>query len=839
MPPMLQQEDVGTGPGFTEPLGSVSAASSQDAQIQWEHEQVQRGIRRYRASLQKVRQDGSVAMRDLVDLEPGTRIASDLIGPMIERVRTEQLKAILAWEDPRHRKAGDAEWVLLALPTETLAATAVLHALGMFGGETSVKWTGACMSLGSRLKHEYDYARWKAAEFEAAKADPAHLNMAALMRARNKEIDARVFRKWSKKSTTLAASTWDSGLRIQAGSALLTYLVESNGWFKVSLKRDGDKKVRFLELTEIACAFVADRHNQNELMRPYLLPMICEPTDYAYQGSKLSGGYVTLKTRAVKGSPRNSHTEALERPVGPRALEGLNWVQKTKWRINRHVLSVAEQMIEEGISCPEAGVPSMNDQAPPKMPQIEFDALSDEERKTRIREREAIYSANASARAVRTVLFRRVALAQELSRFRDLWFPHFLDFRGRVYPLPQDLTPQGDSLCKGLLEFSAAKPVDARGMYWLQVAFANAMGHDKLSLDERVAWANSNFDAARATALDPLSHLDFWAGEGVDSPWEALALSRALIDAADGAPVHVPVRLDATCSGIQHLAALMRDPLSARCVNLADTGKREDIYGDVAANAANRVALDAARGNELAMLWLGNVTRKTVKRAVMTTPYGVTPRGISVQLVLDGFCKHIPEPRMQYKAADYLREVIVASLDENIGRPREAMRFFQDVALSLAERGVPMKWRTPADMTVLQAYYGFQQVIHLTLAGKVAEYRENTDLGLVGRKQALASAPNVIHSFDAAHLMRTVIRCKAEEISDLALVHDSFGTHAADIDTLNRLLREEFVSIYSAPALEQWRDTVVELAGVQDLPAVPQLGAFDVTEVLKSPFFFS
>lgn len=559
----------------------------------------------------------------------------------------------------------------------------------------------------------------------------------------------------------------------------------------------------------------------------------------ANQGSKLLGGYVTLKTRAVRGSSHNSHTEALDRPVGPRTLEGLNWIQKTKWRINPHVLSVAEQMVEEGISCPEAGVPSMHDQATPKMPQSEFDALGDEERKKRIREREAIYSANVSARAVRTVLFRRVSLAKELSRFSAIWFPHFLDFRGRAYPRPQDLTPQGDSLCKGLLEFADPRQVDARGMYWLKVAFANAMGRDKLSLDERVEWANSNYDLTRATALDPLGHLDFWAGEGVDSPWEALALSWALIDAADGVPVHVPVRLDATCSGIQHLAALMRDPLSARCVNLAYTGKREDIYGDVATTAANRVALDAANGNELAMLWLGNVTRKTVKRAVMTTPYGVTPRGISVQLVLDGFCQHIQEPRMQYKAADYLRDVIVASLDENIGKPREAMRFFQNVALALAEHDVPMKWRTPADMTVLQAYYGYQQVIHLTLAGKVSENRENPDLGLVGRKQALASAPNVIHSFDAAHLMRTAIRCKAADIRDLALVHDSFGTHAADIDTLNRLLREEFVSIYSAPALAQWRDTVVELTGVQDLPEVPQLGEFDVNEVLKSPFFFS
>jgi hypothetical protein len=284
MPSLLELEDFETDQGFTEPLGTVLSASPIEAQIQWEHEQVQRGIRRYRASLQKVHADGSVTMRNLVDLEPGMRIASDLIGPMIERVRTEQLKAILAWENPNHRLASDAEWVLLALPTETLAATTVLHALGMVGGDTSVKWTAACRSLGTRLKHEYDYIRWKAAEAEAAKGDPAHLNMAGLMRARNKEIDVRVFKKWSKKSTTLAASTWESGLRIKAGAALLTYLVESNAWFKVSLKREGENRVRFLEMTEVACAFVADRHNQNELMRPYLLPMICEPMDYAYVG---------------------------------------------------------------------------------------------------------------------------------------------------------------------------------------------------------------------------------------------------------------------------------------------------------------------------------------------------------------------------------------------------------------------------------------------------------------------------------------------------------------------------------------------------------------------------
>lgn len=554
---------------------------------------------------------------------------------------------------------------------------------------------------------------------------------------------------------------------------------------------------------------------------------------------KLVGGYVTLKTRAIKRMI-NHHTDALVRPVGPRTLEGLNWIQKSRWRVNLFVLRTVETMLDQGVVSSAAGIPSPHDLPDCRLPDDVFSSLDDEARMEHKKRREQIHSANAHARAVRTVLYRRVSLARELSRFGTLWYPHFLDFRGRVYPLPQDLTPQGDSLSKGLLEFAEGKRADERGLYWLKVAFANAMGHDKLPLDDRAAWTDSHGDDVVRLARDPLASLDFWTAEGVDSPWEALALSQALVDAADGRPVHVPVRLDATCSGIQHLAALMRDPLSARSVNLMNTGRREDIYGDVAKVAANQVALDAASGVPFADLWLAKVVRKTVKRAVMTTPYGVTPRGITEQLVLDGFADHIHQDGgLRYKAADYLRTVIVNSLDANIGEPRRAMAYFQDTAVALARAGKPMIWRTPADLTVRQGYFDTIRVEHGTLIGKVYEHKEDESLGLVARKQALASAPNVIHSFDAAHLMRTTIRCKREDLRDLALVHDSFGTHAADIDALGRALREEFVAIYSEPQLALWRQSVIDLTCVTDLPEVPALGDLDVTGVLDSPFFFS
>lgn len=259
--------------------------SSIEKQIEWEHEQVERGIRRYRASLTKDREDGGVERKSLAETEPGRVIASELIGPLVARIEQEQL----ALADPSRNATGrmkysDDQWVLLAMDAEVLAATTVLQALSR---TEDAPWASAAARLGTAVKHEYDYRRWKDAEARAEKdrkdSDAAWApNLYKLMKARNKVIDQRVFMKWSKKSPHFTGSTWSYQTRVKVGSTLFTYLVESNGWFEVALVREGIRTVRYLRLTELAQRFIADRHKQNELMRPYLLPMICEPLDYAY-----------------------------------------------------------------------------------------------------------------------------------------------------------------------------------------------------------------------------------------------------------------------------------------------------------------------------------------------------------------------------------------------------------------------------------------------------------------------------------------------------------------------------------------------------------------------------
>ena len=70
-----------------------------------------------------------------------------------------------------------------------------------------------------------------------------------------------------------------------------------------------------------------------------------------------------------------------------------------------------------------------------------------------------------------------------------------------------------------------------------------------------------------------------------------------------------------------------------------------------------------------------------------------------------------------------------------------------------------------------------------------------------------------------------------------AMVHDSFGVHAGDVDLLNRTLREEFVAMHSEPIMANFFQEQL-LAGVA-LPSLPPPGTLDIRQVLESPYSFA
>ena len=87
-------------------------------------------------------------------------------------------------------------------------------------------------------------------------------------------------------------------------------------------------------------------------------------------------------------------------------------------------------------------------------------------------------------------------------------------------------------------------------------------------------------------------------------------------------------------------------------------------------------------------------------------------------------------------------------------------------------------------------------------------------------------------------MMLTIHRLHNAAVHHFAMVHNSFGVHASDIDFLNRALREEFVRIYSEPVVQNFLNEQREAHPHVNLPE-PPTGNLDIRQVISSPYFFA
>lgn len=586
---------------------------------------------------------------------------------------------------------------------------------------------------------------------------------------------------------------------------------------------------------------------------------------------RVSGGFIICKNDLVRGGI-HSHTGALEAPVSQLDLDAVNAVQATPWRINTYTLDtmmtawandVRLPGIEKAITkdLPDKlglaawlALPAgeMTDEGLKKAQNEAWAAMPDDDRKEHVRRRADIHKFNASAKGRERAMLDYLGIADEMRDEPAIYFPHNRCFRGRIHPLiGAGPHPQANDMGKSLLMFAEGFPLGREGLFWLCVRAANCGGQDKLSLNERVEWAYEHRDSIVAAGNDPFADL-WWASEGVDDPWQLLATCRelalawALTDPTEFHS-HLPVPMDGTCNGLQHLAAMGLDQIGADATNLTKvmgqdgkTPMRQDIYLEVRDAVRAIIETDAAAGHEQALQWHGKLEgsrgRKIVKRAVMTTPYGVTDRGIREQLIKDG---HTAEIEQSGPAADYLKDCLVTALSQTVSSAKSIMAWAQTAADRLAKAGLPFEWTTPSGSTVRQAYHLTSERRVKTLSGSLVLHEEMKDAGLNSRKQAAGAAPNLIHSFDAAHLSMTVAKAAKQGIKAFSMIHDSYGTHAGNTGKLSRILRETFVDIYSTDQLARVRAEIATQHPHVDLPTTPARGTFEVSEVLTAPFFFS
>lgn len=662
-----------------------------------------------------------------------------------------------------------------------------------------------------------------------------------------------------KRKQGIQDEPWNDDTKCLLGLRLTEIIIETVGYIEKAPIRVDNKTRYVVKMTDEAADFFQKTNERAAMLSPVYQPMVVPPVEWndIYGGGFLSDTQGKLKLI----STRNKKTLQAKHDM-PLVYRAVNALQNTPWRINRRVLEVME---EAWARDSDMGVlPSKNGKELPPKPWT-----SDEEFKKMKKkqpevvkqwkiEASQVYEFNYKEAANRFSTEFKLKIARKFVDEPEIFFVWYCDWRGRLYPLQNFLNPQADDIGKSLLQFAKGKPLGERGAYWLAVHGANCFGEvDKEPFDIRVQWIKDHETQIRACIEDPFENR-FWTE--ADEPWQFLAFCYEWAGYLEQGPdfvSHLPVNMDGSCNGLQHYSALLLDEEGGKYTNLVPSDRPQDIYNKVSSLVIQMVEQDLKNRKEwrkgirycdMAAVWSDKIDRGICKRPVMTTPYGVTKRGIMVQIKCELNDRDSQQSYLEgtdnWQAAMYLSEKIDLAIGETVKAAKEGEAWLKAMVKLFLEAGKPMVWTTPSGFTVRQEVYDHKTVVVNTVFGKTRlQLHLNKDTAdLSSTKQVNGIAPNFIHSMDATHLVLTVNKCLDEGITDFSMIHDSFGTHAAEVDRLHGYLRYIFVQMYSEPKLKsilrQLKKQLPEELH-EKIPPVPKMGKLELNNVLKSPYFFA
>lgn len=647
---------------------------------------------------------------------------------------------------------------------------------------------------------------------------------------------------------------WTNTMKVKVGAVLLSHLMdvakvqvsrkdpktgidlrEAQPVFFHTFQYNGGKRVGVVRLNTAVLETLAKAPVSSAIAK--YLPMVAEPRPWI--GFREGGFYehsvpvVRLTSHDVQ-SKRYAITAA-ENGDMAQVFAGLDVLAKTQWKVNPFVFKVMLDAwnTEEAIA-----------KIPPANPSSEKPHEPPPSAEPKVRQK--------WIRAVRSAENRRTGLKSqrcfqnfqlEVARAylnETFYFPHNCDFRGRAYPMAPFLNHMGSDNARGLLLFAQGKELTDSGLWWLKIHLANVHGYDKASFEERLRFTENHLIDIYDSVNNPLDGNRWWLK--AEDPWQCLAACnelKAALDLPDPARYvcQLAIHQDGTCNGLQHYAALGGDVAGAQQVNLEPGDRPSDIYTAVAEMVKAEISNDATQGDALARQLDGKVTRKVVKQTVMTNVYGVTFAGAKMQVLkqLDELKPNFPDTfeLNRLAAASYVARKIFKSLSTMFNGAHDIQYWLTDCAARISDsisaeqvdyiereakgekfptqfklkalRGrkdevlsfkSSVIWTTPLKMPVVQPYRKASTCRIDTNLQSISIISRTAADPINKMKQLQAFPPNFIHSLDATHMFLTALKCHEIGIS-FASIHDSFWTHAGDVNIMNRIIRDAFIRMHS------------------------------------------
>jgi len=493
-----------------------------------------------------------------------------------------------------------------------------------------------------------------------------------------------------------------------------------------------------------------------------------------------------------------------------------------------------------------------------------------------------------------------------------------LDYRGRFYYVESFFNFQGTDAARGVIEFKEGKTITSAGRRWLAIHTAacfnqsytieeipswceedyvrylneeglDTISVDKMSLNDRANWTENNLD--RLIEYVEKEEIDLSAEKPVSFYACCLEWCRYLSD-PEGHLSRLPIQIDGSNNGWQHLGAMSKDTHTGSLVGLIPTTIQKDFYVSTAKELIELMPDWFAEKN----MPMKHIRKGISKRGSMTRAYSAGEKTMATNMYADCYQEGFTETYgINVDDCNKLSHNLIAAINKVCPGPLETMSFLQKLAAyeigtyayfkdgkiankklkelkakikslkykrnktdeeleelnslvlgldsytsTLVEgNGSPdIRWVTPSGFQVIYENY-IQRSIKckgtINGVGRInhVAYEQTEIPNMRGFMSGIS--PNFVHSMDASHMAIIIDNWEG----NFAAVHDAFATHASDVPELVALTKECFIVMYEEDNFYDYIEETV-LSDCEGLTIEqPDRGDLDITGVRDSDYFFA
>lgn len=518
--------------------------------------------------------------------------------------------------------------------------------------------------------------------------------------------------------------------------------------------------------------------------------------------------------------------------------------------------------------------------------------------------------AKEQRRRSKVIEHKFITAKAEILKDWDGFYQSFeVDYRGRIYNTEPFLNYQSSDMAKGMLMFAEEKPMTEDGKFWLAVHTASSYNQsynindipewceedyksylkeegledisvDKMTLNDRAGWTMNNWDKIFEKKLDLKA----------EKPYTFLACCYEWEYVQETGMTRLPVAIDGSNNGWQHLGAISKDSQTGLLVGLEPVTIQKDFYVQTAKKLIELAAKDKRLTSILKSMPMKHIRKGISKRGSMTRAYSAGASKIAENMYFDCKAEDYHEKYgITLKDCNKFANLLVKAIEQVCPGPLQTMAYLQELAQYQigkheliggtraefkelkARRFELLGLKDPSDEELIELndvsvrlndfsfeliYGNGETVIEWdTPSGFKARYENYTMIDFKARarlngkdiKHVMKTptdkpdirgfmcgiSPNYIHSMDAAHMALVI----ADWQGDFGAVHDSFSTHASDVDLLLQRTKEVFIDMYDH---ENFFDVIrKQLTDDTDSVEQPMLGDLDVSAIASSDYFFA